>query len=811
MALTKTDATAASVTTLMPALGAREVKARIDEVNFSHIIGRLTKLYNNPVFATVRETVSNATDATQSLPEDQRKPVEITSPNPLQKLFTVRDHGIGMSIDDVDKNFANYGSTTKSSDIKAIGSHGLGGKSPLAYTTSFDVTTTKDGVTTKFTMSRSSGEVMTTIHSVEQTGLPSGTEVRIPTESYDTDRFSEAISFYKEHTHNGSVIVDGVLYTGNEGYYNAGSVVLYEDSDGPLSGNIYIDKLTLGQYFQEYTGYGFDSGSISYSLFGWLYSASGTSHVDHRPMVVVELVPALVNFGSSRDAITDDEKLAEANQRVNKALASDAFVETALAEYRKLERKELARFLRLHQSRFTVSDDKQNFLLRGNYRTYSGSIELLKSELGFNPFLIDTLAVKPSVTLSLSRGNQESITYAFNDKSPKYARNVYSKTTAKTGEPVTNFERAIVGGELAITDYAKKFMGEPMPLVLVTSVTLADMKKLIRQRAALFAGGRSEMVFMVSKLAKPDATELETANLVSGDAITVLSATELFELIKPDIDQKLKERKREREDRDSKVLVDARYIRAPYSPDYSDVTAVSKLSAVRSPLNSFQAALDSGAILIFANYWQHVYIGALNAGVDLKDVPVAIYDQKLTATEAAKLLPYKDRLYFSPSTDLPTAAAKELAAGRVFNGSVLNSVLASFTREQLIVGVSNYMLHGYDFKALRLMEDYLDKSDKPFLAVFRAYIAGEKHRVTIESSDAAKELTDRFGVKYLEAVRELQAGVHRAFFGTSIEHQMAKLLVSNPRKETIELTPVTEAVLKFAASELQRKPEATAS
>jgi hypothetical protein len=808
MALTKTDSTAPSVVTLMPAVGSREVTARIDEANVSHIIGRLTKLYNNPVHATVRETVSNATDATRALPEHLRKPVEITTPNFLQKSFVVRDHGVGMSEEDVANVFANYGASTKGEDVKVIGSYGLGGKAPLAYTTAFEVTTTKNGITTSFTMTRSGGETKTSILSVERTGLDSGTEVRIPVESQDITGFEQAILFYKMHSHSGSVMIDGELYSGNSEYYHAGLVTLYEDQDGPVTGNAYLSKSTLEGYIYSYCNKSVDLHEISYSLGGWLYSADGTSRISYEPRIVIEVVPALVNFGSSRDAITADDKLNALNTRVLSAVYSDAFVEASLAEVRKLERKALAKFARAHQHNVSVADDGKTFTLSNHYNSYSspsytGPVELIESDLGFNPFLIDSSKNGGSGTLAFTKGAQDQLSYFYMVNQSSGNSEVKNEKTSKTSQLVLQFGREDLRGELSLTKLAAKYMGDEVPIVVVTSTTEASFKKLLRQRKALFAGQRGSFMFFFTHRpeSKLDKADLETAKKVSGEKlVTLLKADELIELIRPDVEFQAKTRKLERSSQDSVILTKPRFFTSPRTKDGAkDVASIAAAYPARSNVNSFQEAIDLNAVLILSRDWRSAYIGALNAGIDLKDRPVLIYDRTLSAAEATQLMPHKDRVYFSSATALNSAAAQALAKDNIYSGSVLKSVLSSLPFEKLVAGVIGYLYPSMDYRALKFMKQYFDQKDKVFMKVYDVMADETNNSGGVTAQDAVEELTTRFGVEYVVAANQLKLGLSDALHSHTIESQLVSLILSNPRKGDFEVTPPVEAVLRCAA------------
>lgn len=808
MALTKTDSTAPSVVTLMPAVGSREVKARIDPKNVSHIIGRLTQLYNNPIHATVRETVSNATDASAAMDAASRKPVEIETPNSLQKLFIVRDYGVGMSARDVEDIYANYGASTKGEDVGAIGSYGLGGKAPLAYTNSFEITTTKDGITTNFTMARSGGETKTTIRSITETGLPSGTEVKIPVESsYDTDAFSEAVDFYKHHSHSSAVIVDGERYEGNSDYFRLGAATIYEDNDGAILGNVYLHHSYLATYFNSVTNYGLDTSSISYSLSGWLYAADGTSKIEIQPVAVVELVPALVNFGSSRDAITNDEKLRALNTRVKAALSSSEFIERALAEYRKLDRKELNSFCYQTKNHFNIAEDEKDFRLG---RAYTGSIDLLKVDLGFNPFLFYSLKLPPSATLAFMSSSDNELRYRTaslrDDKIDKH-------TTYRVSEIVSAYALADTRGKLSIGKLAAEFMGNAVELVVVTGVSDVKFKSLVRSRKALFTPERRNRIYILTDhtsrgIKKED---IAFAKLVLGDeAVTITNVEDLLALIKPELDKDRAERRNERKSRVSFVMKQHRYISTLRVDNFDDPKLVAEASFKRAEPESFQQVFETDGVLLMGSGWRAAYVGAINAGVKLQGKSIYVYDRKITVDEAKQLMEYQDRIYFSTTSDLTTVAARKLADGRVYTGSTLNTVLAALTLEQLVAGMVSYTM--YDYNVLKMLAPRLKTNDSIFRKVFDAYTVVPKNREAIDASTARRELSSRFGESYVEALERISRGLARSTsYEEGLDARFTKLVLEDSRKGELQVTPIIEAVFERILTKLEEARTETVS
>lgn len=170
--------------------------------NASAIYAMLSDLSATPGNYVIREAYSNAYDATLrsadmnaaieiELPPENRFMEErgvaakLMNPNATTHTLTVTDHGCGMSRDEVCANFLQYGGSDKTDEIDSIGSKGLGAKAPLAIADSFDVTTTKDGITTHAHITRRPKQAGQASVYTEQTGADSGTTVTIPIASDD--------------------------------------------------------------------------------------------------------------------------------------------------------------------------------------------------------------------------------------------------------------------------------------------------------------------------------------------------------------------------------------------------------------------------------------------------------------------------------------------------------------------------------------------------------------------------------------------------------------------------------------------------
>src|SRR5260370_1451580 len=95
----------------------------------------LTDTYPHPIGAVVREYATNALDS--HIEAGNESPIEVTLPHSGNLNYTVTDHGVGLSLDDIEKVFVLYGASTKRETDAQTGSMGIGCKAGLSYGTPY--------------------------------------------------------------------------------------------------------------------------------------------------------------------------------------------------------------------------------------------------------------------------------------------------------------------------------------------------------------------------------------------------------------------------------------------------------------------------------------------------------------------------------------------------------------------------------------------------------------------------------------------------------------------------------------------------
>jgi hypothetical protein len=304
------------------------------------IIQQLTDLYSDPISASIRETVSNAIDATiLARNEGVDAPnVDIHPPSSFSPTFIVEDHGVGMTRSQIYANFADYGNSTKINDMGATGSKGLGAKAPLAYTTTCVVSTVRDGRKIVLTLNR--GEHVNEAETIfdGSTDEPNGTRVEIPVRPEDVEKFNTVISQYARYaTPDIPLSIDGKPASADfdKAWTHLIDIPVAMDSDGkPINGKLYVNRgnvyggsENIGSAFSSWlsasinTNWYWSDGSfaeryVSISLMGWKYNLNSVGST----RFLLEIQPGVVDFPPSRDEIKRNDRFKSLIAAVNSGL-----------------------------------------------------------------------------------------------------------------------------------------------------------------------------------------------------------------------------------------------------------------------------------------------------------------------------------------------------------------------------------------------------------------------------------------------------------------------------------------------------------
>ena len=155
-------------------------------------------LYSNKIAAVLRELSCNAADAHVAAGKAST-PIEVFLPTESDPKLVIRDHGPGLSHEQVLSLYTTYFSSNKRDSNAFVGGLGLGSKSPFAYTNAFTVQSIHNHVKRLYScnIGEDGAPTVTKLHE-EPTTAPSGVEVSLLTEPRDRLRFHhEAANVYR--------------------------------------------------------------------------------------------------------------------------------------------------------------------------------------------------------------------------------------------------------------------------------------------------------------------------------------------------------------------------------------------------------------------------------------------------------------------------------------------------------------------------------------------------------------------------------------------------------------------------------------
>lgn len=806
MALTKRD-TGGSVE-ILPG-GGEKIRASIAQENISHILERLTKLYDDPIEAAFREVVSNAIDATNTLPEEQRKPVSISLPTVFEPQLVIEDFGCGMSLEMVRETYANYGVSTKADDLQAMGAYGLGGKAPLAYSQSFEVVTTKDGVTTVFTMQRVNKEVETDILSSEFTGEPNGTRVTIPVRQGDEEAFERTAEVYKRYSWSNPVEIDGELYNGSEDYVEVGQVLIHEENEfqRPVYGTMRVLRNELHAIFNNW--YSYSGGRdkfpkmIHYELGGWVYGADAQRYDGERKAMVVQIVPGLVEFSSSRDSITSDDRLRTLNGLVLKQLSEEWFFEKLFEIFRGFSNQEMKNFSKkLMSGAISFRDGKLVVSEYSGRQVFAGKLSLMDSDLGLNPYY--TMAKDPKGSVAVTIGwNEGKLMLCKTYRQSLFGSSVNLDEVTRVSDLYGYF---LDPQRKAVSYYAGALYSSDEQLIVVTATSEELFRRFVRRRDAARKHFGDELFFAFSPLSEKelDQEDISYSKKLLGERVRFVSAEKLLEELE-DTRKELTKHRRSQRKYELERSFDQERMVIRLTGDFSKPERVvdsefshEKKNAVQLRLSLNQLKEMNAPIFMGGIYeWKNTYIGAVNAGEKFSDGEIYLLPRDLDATQWYFLKDMEERIYIPMSYYGKLKVVREMKERRGFRGELLVHVLRNSTREELLAKVLAPQMRPRQLKSILSHVPEEETELREYLSI--AIEAGDDIRYRFE--EAIDELNSRGNE--MERVEHFNRACHRLYYSSGTPD----LNIMNGVLRSLELGtedgPIVAHVFKFAAEKLR--------
>lgn len=163
----------------------------------AHAFKLLARQYSDPIKAILQEIGCNAMDSHTRVKNDQ--PFLVHLPSRFDNHLRIRDFGTGMSEDKIRNVYANWMNSDKRDTNAEVGYFGIGSKTPLAYTDSFNITSYTDGVMRMYTLCRNEQDIPELqYYGAADTEEPNGVEISFAVKPEDFEIFKEkAIEVYQ--------------------------------------------------------------------------------------------------------------------------------------------------------------------------------------------------------------------------------------------------------------------------------------------------------------------------------------------------------------------------------------------------------------------------------------------------------------------------------------------------------------------------------------------------------------------------------------------------------------------------------------
>lgn len=150
-------------------------------------------LYSDPIGSLIREYTSNALDANREVNNDEPIIVSLKKDAQDKVWFKVQDFGIGISPDRMQNVVSKYAASTKRNRADQLGFYGLGMKSGLSYTDTFNIETIFDGTKYLYIMYKAEHNTKIDLISSFETEEGNGTTIAIAlkagTKKYTWDKY----------------------------------------------------------------------------------------------------------------------------------------------------------------------------------------------------------------------------------------------------------------------------------------------------------------------------------------------------------------------------------------------------------------------------------------------------------------------------------------------------------------------------------------------------------------------------------------------------------------------------------------------
>lgn len=261
------------------------------ETNASMFSMLISKVYNDPILAVVREWSCNACDACI----EAGKPVKFDVHLPVMSnpVFYVRDFGTGLSPEDVVGLFSTLGASTKRESELTTGTLGIGRMAGLAVADAFTVESFYKGKRYSYAISIASGEPKTLHMGSNDTTEPDGLKLSVGVSAQDFPYYREkAEKVYQYFTYKPSI--------------NIPEIKLDLDRTGPSGDDWFIKKTDTTN--NRYHPYRYHSNYVVMAQICYEIPDNSAVQTHGFSNLVMQAKPGAVTFNPGREALSLDKK-----------------------------------------------------------------------------------------------------------------------------------------------------------------------------------------------------------------------------------------------------------------------------------------------------------------------------------------------------------------------------------------------------------------------------------------------------------------------------------------------------------------------
>lgn len=217
----------------------------LSSMDVSHLTNILRKqIYTEHDLAVIREYLTNALD--EHAEHKPTQPVDITIPKGDNNYsFKIRDYGHGLSTNDVEGLYIQYGASTKRDSNNQAGCLGIGCKAAFAYGDTFYIESFHDNYHHKYmaALSNDTGQLHHLSSERIPTHIPHGLKISVPIKEEDSGTFRMKIGRYLNY-------VDKSLYNITNDHFSEGidlvmtpdKVLLESDEESEYPWQFYTDN-----------------------------------------------------------------------------------------------------------------------------------------------------------------------------------------------------------------------------------------------------------------------------------------------------------------------------------------------------------------------------------------------------------------------------------------------------------------------------------------------------------------------------------------------------------------------------------------